>query len=252
MRTDLSANEAGVTDEAGAAAFQTPSIYTDGTYLAGHGSWHQEDSPWKAKHIEAMLKRNGIAFESLCEVGCGAGEILNLLARAFPGKRLYGYEISPQAFALCRTKERQGLSFRLGDLLAEKTPSFDVLLAIDVFEHVEDYLGFLKKLKAKAAYKIFHIPLDLSVQSVLRMRPILKLRNEVGHLHYFTKETALATLRYAGYDVVDVSYTATAVDLPNRGWKADLMRLPRRALYALSPDWAARLFGGYSLMVLAK
>ncbi|HZP07725.1 class I SAM-dependent methyltransferase [Methyloceanibacter sp.] len=239
-------------DETGAAVLGAPSIYSDGTYLAEHRSWHQEDSPWKAKHVMAMLERNKVAFESLCEVGCGAGEILNVLARAFPGKRLYGYEISPQAFALSRSKERPGLSFRLGDLLAESGESYDVLLAIDVFEHVEDYLGFLKKLKAKAAYKLFHIPLDLSVQSVLRARPILKLRNDVGHLHYFTKETALATLHYAGYDIVDVSYTATAVDLPNRGWKADLMRLPRRALFALSPDWAARLFGGYSLMVLAK
>lgn len=233
-------------------AVETPSVYTDGTYLASHGSWHQEDSAWKANHIRTMLERNKVAFETLCEVGCGAGEILSVLARVFPGKRLRGYEISPQAFVLCRGKERPGLSFTLGDLLTESGDTFDVLLAIDVFEHVEDYLGFLNKLRAKAVYKVFHIPLDLSVQSVLRARPILKLRNDVGHLHYFTKETALATLRYAGYDIVDCFFTATAVDLPNRGWKADLMRLPRRALYALSPDWAARLLGGYSLMVLAK
>jgi SAM-dependent methyltransferase len=232
---------------------ETPSIYTDGTYLAGHGSWHQEDSPWKARHIEAILECNGIGFTSLCEIGCGAGEILNVLSRSLPGdKQLYGYEISPQAFALCRSKARDGLTFRLGDLLAEREASFDVLLAIDVFEHVEDYLGFLRRLKPKSTYKIFHIPLDLSVQSVLRARPILKLRRDVGHLHYFTKETAIETLRYAGYDIVDYAFTATAVDLPDRGWKADLMRLPRRALFALSPDWAARLLGGYSLMVLAK
>lgn len=235
------------------AALATPSIYTDGTYLAGHGSWHQEDSPWKARHIKAILERNGIDFTSLCEVGCGAGEILNVLFRSLPGgKQLYGYEISPQAFALCRSKTWDGLTFRLGDLLAESEASFDVLLAIDVFEHVEDYLGFLKRLKPKSTYKVFHIPLDLSVQSVLRVRPILKLRRDVGHLHYFTKETALETLRYAGYDIIDHCFTATAVDLPNRGWKADLTRLPRRALFALSPDWAARLLGGYSLMVLAK
>ena len=30
------------------------------------------------------------------------------------------------------------------------------------------------------------------------------------------------------------------------------MKLPRRALFALNQDWAARLFGGYSLLVLAK
>lgn len=230
-----------------------PSIYTDGTYLKNTASWHQEDSPWKAYHVKTLLERNGLSPGTICEVGCGAGEILNWLSRALSGEeKLTGYEISPQAYALCQPKTSDRLSFRLGDLLDEEGPPYDVVMAIDVFEHVEDYLGFLKRLKPKGRYKIFHIPLDLSVQSVLRVSPILKLRREVGHLHYFTKETALKTLEGAGYEVVDHVFTATAVELPDRGWKANLMKLPRRLLSGLSPDWAARLLGGYSLMVLAK
>jgi ubiquinone/menaquinone biosynthesis C-methylase UbiE len=228
-------------------------IYTDGTYLKSHGSWHEEDSPWKASHVKTIIERNSLRPSTLCEIGCGAGEILNRLSETFDGdQQFYGYEISPQAFELCRRKAKDKLTFRLGDLLEADGPPFDVLMAIDVFEHVEDYLGFLKRLKPKGKYKIFHIPLDLSVQSVLRVRPILKLRREVGHLHYFTKETALQTLQYAGYDIVDCFFTATAIKLPNRGWKANLMKLPRRLLFRLNPDWAARLLGGYSLMVLAK
>lgn len=230
-----------------------PSIYTDGTYLESTGSWHQEDLPWKASHVKTMLDRNGLAPKTICEVGCGAGEILNWLSRTLGRDvRLYGYEISPQAYALCQARAKDNLTFCLGDLLDEDGAPYDTVMAIDVFEHVEDYLGFLRRLKPKGHYKIFHIPLDLSVQSVLRASPILKLRREVGHLHYFTKETALKTLEHAGYEVVDHFYTATAVELPDRGLKANLMKLPRRALSVFSPDWAARLFGGYSLMVLAK
>lgn len=231
----------------------TQSIYTDGTYLESTGSWHQEDSPWKAYHIKAMLERNGLTPKTICEVGCGAGEILSWLSRALRGdEKFYGYEISPQAYALCEARANDRLTFRLGDILEEDGPTYDLIMAIDVFEHVEDYLGFLKRLKPKGQYKMFHIPLDLSVQSVMRGAPILKLRRQVGHLHYFTKETALATLEHAGYEVVDHAFTATAVELPNRGWKANMMKLPRRLLYGLSPDWAARVLGGYSLMVLAK
>jgi cyclopropane fatty-acyl-phospholipid synthase-like methyltransferase len=134
-----------------------------------------------------MLERNGLEPETICEIGCGAGEILNWLSRELQGKtQLAGYEISPQAYALCRTRARDGLTFRLGDLLDEDSDLYDVVMAIDVFEHVEDYLGFLRRLKPKGRYKIFHIPLDLSVQSLMRVAPILKLRREVGHLHYFT------------------------------------------------------------------
>ena len=83
-------------------------------------------------------------------------------------KKYIGYEISQTAFELCKTKSKDNVTFFHKDLLKVQDVYFDVAMAIDVFEHVEDYLGFLKKLKSKAEYKIFRIPLDLSVQTVLR------------------------------------------------------------------------------------
>ncbi|QOJ24011.1 MAG: hypothetical protein HRU78_10440 [Gammaproteobacteria bacterium] len=125
-------------------------------------------------------------------------------------------------------------------------------MAIDVFEHIEDYFDFLRKFKTKAEYKIFHIPLDLSIQTVLRASPILTLRRSVGHIHYFTKETALETLKDTGYDIVDYFYTNSAIELPNRGWKANLMKLPRKLFFSVNNDLAVRVLGGFSLLVLAK
>lgn len=127
-----------------------------------------------------------------------------------------------------------------------------MVLAIDVFEHVEDYFGFLRKLWEKAEYKIFHIPLDLSVQTVFRSSPILKERKTVGHIHYFTKETALETLKDTGYSIIDHFYTGGSLELPNRGWRANLLRIPRKLAFSLNKDLSVRLLGGYSLMVLAK
>jgi len=227
-------------------------MYEDGTYLEHSHTWHQEDSPWKAKHIAELLRRNNVMAESICEIGCGGGEILNCLAGEF-GKRLkcYGYEISPQAFGICSQKESENLHFFLKDALSEEE-SFDVAMAIDVFEHVEDYLGFLRKMKTKATFKVFHIPLDLSVQTVLRMSPILGQRAAWGHLHYFTKETALASLRDTGYEIVDCVFTKSAIELPNRNWKETLLKWPRRLLYFVHKDIAARVLGGFSLLVLTR
>lgn len=139
------------------------------------------------------------------------------------------------------------------DLLAEPDDrAFDVLMAIDVFEHVEDCFSFLRRMRTRGSFKVFHIPLDLSVQAVIRPLRLMKARSDVGHIHYFTKETALATLADSGYEVIDSFYTCGAIELPNRGWKANLMKLPRRLSYSLSPDFAARILGGFSMMVLAK
>jgi len=228
-------------------------IYEDGIYLENNPKWHEEDSPWKAKQITKMLNKHNIIPLRVCEVGCGAGEILNCLAKnSKDGFLFYGYDISPQAFEICSKKEKHNLHFFLKDLFDEEGLTFDMVMAIDVFEHVEDYFGFLRNLKDKGIYKIFHIPLDLSVQWVLRSSPILKGRSSVGHIHYFTKETALATLKDTGYEVVDYFYTNSALELTNRGWKANLMKLPRRFFFSLHHDLAVRILGGFSLLVLAK
>ena len=226
-------------------------IYIDGTYRDKNADWHVEDSPWKARQIRKILDRNSLQPKTICEIGCGAGQILNDLSQNMEDvEHFYGFEISPQAFELCGPLAKQNLSFELTDLLAT-TNLYDLVMAIDVFEHVEDYIGFIRSLRTKGQYQLFHIPLDLSVQSVLRGTP-MRSREEVGHLHYFYKDTALATLDDAGCDVIDWFYTASDLELPNRGWKANLAKLPRKMLYAINQDWAARCLGGFSLMVLTK
>ena len=227
-------------------------IYTDGTYLRNNPQWHADDSAWKARHIAHLLERNGVEPRTVCEIGCGAGEILVNLREHLPeGTRFTGYDISPNAYAICARKMSTCLDYRLGSVL-EQDARFDLALAIDVFEHVEDYFGFLRRLRPKATHKVFHIPLELSALMVGRARPLLAQRRAVGHIHHFSKETALATLEDTGYAVVDHFYTSGRTELGGLGWKSRLLKWPREALYRMDPDAAARLLGGYSLMVLAR
>jgi hypothetical protein len=227
-------------------------MYTDGTYLRNNPDWHADDSPWKAKHIAAMLARHGIVPRTVCEVGCGAGEILrNLSTQLDPATRFFGYEISPNAYALCSQKASEKFTYRFADLLQEDA-DFDVVMAIDVFEHVEDYFGFLRKLRTKGRHKIFHIPLELSALQVMRPGRLLDARKSVGHIHHFSKDTALATLEDCGYKVRDHIYTSGRTELGGLSWKSRLLKGPRNALYKMSPNAAARILGGYSLLVLAE
>lgn len=228
------------------------SIYETGEYVERNPTYHVEDSSWKATQILMMIEKHRLAPGTICEVGCGAGEILRQLQLQLPAPTEFsGYEISPQAFALCQPRASERLQFHCEDLLTAQSPYFDLLLCIDVFEHVPDYINFLKALREKARYKIFHIPLDMSAQWVLRGRPILREREQAGHLHYFMKDTALSTLSDTGYEVIDWVYTGGAIDHP-RSVKARLARLPRKVLASINQDFVARVLGGYSLLVLAK
>src|ERR1700761_6629272 len=107
-------------------------MYETDDYGEKNPSWHEEDAPWKAGHIEEMIKRNRLSVEKICEVGCGTGQILLTLEKAFPAAALSGYEISSQAFRRATLKETPNTKFYLRDLLSEDNLHFDLVLAIDV------------------------------------------------------------------------------------------------------------------------
>src|SRR5208282_2139793 len=119
---------------------------------------------------------------------------------------------------------------KLADITSEQNVCVDLMLVLDVLEHVEDYFSFLRAIRALARYKIFHFPLDISVQAVMRKNGLLKRRFDYAHLHYFSKETALETLRDTGYQIRDYFYAPRSNEIgPNAIQKA--FRLPRAILF---------------------
>ena len=228
------------------------SMYTAGEYLDANPTWHDQDAPWKARQIASLMADRSLDPSSICEVGCGTGQILVELGQKFPRSKLVGYDISPQAFEIWKRKKRTDVDYRLRDIFDGSAEHFEMMLVIDVIEHVEDIFGFLKKLKNMSALKIFHIPLDLSVQSVLRSSPVLNLHKNVGHIHYFTTELALNILRDCGYEIIDYRFTASRLELPDQAWTSRIMKAPRRLLFSMSPELTVRILGGYSLLVLAR
>lgn len=221
--------------------------YTDGSYAAATGgTWHFEDSAFKAGQLLRMLRRHPeVDPGSICDIGCGAGGVLAELKRKLdPAVWFTGYEVSPQAYGLSQGLASSRLEYVLGDPFADER-FFDLALALDVVEHVEDCFGFVRQCGTKANWKIYHIPLDASASTLLRGTNCWEA---VGHLHLFTRETALKTVQHSGQSVVDWFLTPVALERPHRP-ATRLTNIPRRILPQLL---ASRMFGGYSIMILAK
>lgn len=229
------------------------SIYKDQTYLALNPTWHEEDSPWKAEQVLRMLRQHKLPIRSVAEVGCGVGGILARLRDVLPDYvEFHGFDIAPDAIERAKKRECDRLHFHNQDLFTT-VEHYDLLLAIDVVEHVPDYLGFLERCQAKARFKIYHIPLDLHVSSVIRAS-FLDARKTAGHIHYFTSESALASLADTGHKIVDFFYTDGGLALArlHPSVRRSIANVPRRLISVFSTRWAARLLGGYSLLVLAE
>jgi SAM-dependent methyltransferase len=225
--------------------------YTDGTYLSRWPEWFASDSSWKAHQIDIMIKRHSLTPSSVAEVGCGVGTILEALSLLIPDcKQFDGYDISPQAIELCAKRSNDRLHFHLEDF-TKQADRADLLLVIDVVEHVEDYFGFLRAIRPRANKTIFHIPLELNGLAVVGRNSLLWSRREYGHLHYFGEGTAQAALRETGLQIVD-SFLTRHDELPGPNspvW----IKIVRRGLRQLAGDhFTQRVVGGYSLLVLAE
>lgn len=226
--------------------------YLGGEYLDHNPAWDMADSPWKAAKIIALLQKNSIAPESFCEVGCGAGEVLGSLKKTFPNARFTGYDIAPDAEKFWTDLRRSGIGLHIGDFFLQNDQNYDLILLIDVLEHIADPHQFLIGVKPFANQIVLHFPLDLSVLSILREKPLLHVRRKVGHIHYFTKGLAFELLEECGLEVIDWQYTEAAFNTPKSGWKTRIARLPRRIAYTLNKDAGVRLLGGETLMVLVR
>jgi 2-polyprenyl-3-methyl-5-hydroxy-6-metoxy-1,4-benzoquinol methylase len=158
-----------------------------------------------------------------------------------------GYEISPHAFGLCKQREKERLSYKFENLFDDTSAYYDIVMAMDVVEHIEDYFEFLRNLKKKGEYKIIHIPLEMSVKSVLT-KYYLKSREQFGHIHYFSKDSLLAILREMGYEVIDYFYTSILIHKQPISLKSLILKLG----YNINKNLSVRIFGGYSLIILAK
>ncbi|MCB9096271.1 MAG: class I SAM-dependent methyltransferase [Arcobacter sp.] len=234
------------------------SRYLDGTYMHENPDWDRQDALWKANMVAKILKEFNMNPKAICEIGCGSGDILSyLLGNHFTGSEYYGFDIALNLEKFWKEHTNNPLinnkiKFQNGDFHKINRKKYDLICMLDVFEHVRDPFTFLEESVKHADYFVFHIPLDLSAISVLRNKPLMNVRKKVGHLHYYTKDLALETLKDCGYEVISWNYTGASLNSPNRSIKTKLASIPRKIFYSINKDIGVRLLGGETLIVLAK
>ncbi len=228
--------------------------YTNGEYLEKVRSWHQEDSYWKAQQVLRMLQKHKLAPNSVYDIGCGAGKILVELQKNMDTCHDFrGFDISPQAISIANEIENTNIKFYNEDILDSEVVSPDLFLMLDVFEHISDYRSFLDSVRKKTDWIIFHIPLDIAANQVIRKSKYMRhMHDTYGHLHFFTKETALYTLSDLDYDIVDYFYTDDKDIDGSWGVKPRLSYGLRKMMFHLNSHLTASFFNGFNLLVLAR
>ncbi len=222
--------------------------YTSGSYARDNPDWHDGDAPHKAAGLARVIRSVGWRPATVADVGCGTGAVLHRLSRELraelPDTRWEGWDPAPEAARGARRHEGEGVTFVEGDFTVSDR-RVDLALLVDVVEHVADDVAFLAAVAERADRLLLRLPLDLSALDVLRPRRMLEARRRYGHLHAWTRELALQTLREAGLEVVHERYDRRP------GAPRGLDRA-RAAAFPLRPHATVRLLGGFSLLVCAR
>jgi predicted RNA methylase len=225
-------------------------IYNDETYLKNNPAWHEEGALFKTERIIRLLKQHPISFKTVCETGCGSGEILVQLEKKLPADvQFTGLDISKDAMSIAKKKETEKIKFELKDI-ADETRFFDLILIIDVIEHIDNYFKFLDTVVSKSKYTLFHIPLDISVWSLYREKMLIESKNRVGHIHNFTEDFIISILDDHGFKLLEKIYTEPVFETSS--FKQKFANGIRRFLFFLNKRFATKFMGGYSVMLLCE
>jgi hypothetical protein len=235
-------------------SYKDPTLdrYLNGDYAQKNPEWDSGDALWKAAKLHQLLLDHQCQPSSIVEIGCGSGAVLEAVRGYFPQASLAGFDIAPDASNFWEGLSAHGIRLELADYLELEEPVPDLILVLDVLEHLGNPWEFLARLRHKSNLVVFHFPLDLSALSVLRQNPLLQVRDKVGHLHFFTHGLAVALLQESGFEIIEARYTGAALDAPQRSFKTKAAGWVRRIAYAIDRGLGARLLGGETLMVLAR
>jgi 2-polyprenyl-3-methyl-5-hydroxy-6-metoxy-1,4-benzoquinol methylase len=234
-------------------------FYTSSEYLKKNPTYHSEDSLYKYNNFVKILKKNNLNFKKLkkiIDVGCGIGEILKYLKKnkLFFKSKFIGYDINKYAIKIAK-KNSNILFFCKNYIKSTKNKKSDLIICADVFEHIDDEVYFLKKLLERSKYFLFNIPLDMSFISLIRKKFFTKKFNDVGHIHFYSKYSILLKIEYCGFKIVDKIYAKNRLEhfsIKEFSIKKFLIIPFQYLLDKINEDLACAIFGGYSLVVLAK
>lgn len=141
---------------------------------------------------ELVLIIKDLRIESVLDVGCGEGFTLNKLSEEKIGKRLEGVDFLEKAIEIGR-KLHPHLTLNQGDIykLEYKNNSFDLVMATEVLEHLEDPREGLKELiRVSKKYLLLSVPNEpfFMGANFFRGKNLSRWGNDIEHIQHWTSK----------------------------------------------------------------
>ncbi|HPC84218.1 MAG TPA: methyltransferase domain-containing protein [Thermoanaerobaculaceae bacterium] len=216
------------------------------------------------REIDQLLRRLDLPVRRVLEIGCASGRVGGRLREFLQVADYVGIEVDPLAAALaaeklhrvvCADVERCSL-----DALGVEPGSVDLLIALDVLEHLRDPWTTLRRAVTRLRFG-GHVLLSLpNVQNAWTIRELLEGRwryteaglLDWGHLRFFGWEGVRQMLKSCGLEQVAVGTVEGPLAKPRVITdEGNAIRVGRAALLDLTAAEVSMLFT-YQYLVLAR
>ncbi len=215
--------------------------YVDGQYASANPGWHADDAAAKVKALAPLAGR--LQPGHVVDVGAGTGDVLaGLRSACWPGARCEAWDLGPFP------KTPDGVARHVGDWLGEGG-SCDVVLFIDVLEHLDDPDGALAVARARAPVALIRVPLEVSARDALRPHHVSLAREQWGHRVHLTARGWRSMFGAAGWRIRAETYDRPWRS-PTNHWES-VTEAARRAA-GVWPAAGALVLGGWSWCALLE
>ena len=149
------------------------------------------------RHLHRIIKEmiSSLKFQSVLDVGCGAGSLLAELKFEFPHIKPMGVDVSSSAIELARRRMPDG-DFRILDIAQTSLDTrFDLVVCSEVLEHIPDDITAMENLgKMTRKYLLVSTPQG-------RMRSFEK---QIGHVRNYAPGDLVRKLESVGLKAMSV------------------------------------------------
>ena len=130
-----------------------------------------------------------LQFNSVLEIGCGEGYLIGRLKVNKPAIKAHGIDISGDIIKQAKNKYKN-VSFDVGTAHSLPYPDnrFDLAIACELLEHVEDPITAIKEIKRVSKKTILiSIPNEPAwrIANIFRLKYLRYLGNTPGHINYW-------------------------------------------------------------------
>lgn len=225
-------------------------------YLKLNKDLHDSESEEKIKNIFSILPKD-LKPKTILDVACGSGKILTAISKEMNPERSVGIDISEKIIEIAKKNNTNYISEWITyDIFDYKDEVFDLLLAVDIVEHVEDDDRFLKKVSELGKNIVIKVPIESNFINKMvtflsggKINPLRDTEKHYGHMHHYSVRDFLELIRNSNLMIMKIRY----MHLPKRSkvfW--EIFRILLFPIWFVSKKGYVRFNGGFMLLWLQE